>query len=443
MAIAKADTAHDTTAARDKSPTAVGDNDLSTATANRFRDELGSIFGKPPVQDSTKFAKAETPTKNDAGDRTPDKLGDKPFNDFARTNGLDTRNTPDGKVEFSLKNNGEKLTIGTVDKTREGFKEIDRTLKEMTSLKQLELENKFGVKFAQPGDPKPRQASDPGSKPGKELEVRSPKLKELLGIEAALDKANPSHATGDSGKAVKFYFLKNQSFEPSAKGVAAFEPDVHGNPAVIVDPNSLDKTPITERDRDTKRDGPHRSIESVMIHELGHHSEEKVFKNPTEKADFYKGMGWSPVPGSKPEENQWMMNGRDGRGYAPGGPTPHSNWQRIDDKGRVTGEVSPDRVERLAQVKPATNYFTGPHEMLAEGLTMLRLGDSHRTQLMQTDNKLYGMMKGIDQKEIDMTHGPGKFMRSYDGKLQPRSAEAEKALLEREEAARARKPGTK
>jgi hypothetical protein len=108
---------------------------------------------------------------------------------------------------------------------------------------------------------------------------------------AALDKANPSHATGDSGKAVKFYFLKNQSFEPSAKGVAAFEPDVHGNPAVIVDPNSLDKTPITERDRDTKRDGPHRSIESVMIHELGHHSEEKVFKNPAEKADFYKGMG--------------------------------------------------------------------------------------------------------------------------------------------------------
>jgi hypothetical protein len=40
--------------------------------------------------------------------------------------------------------------------------------------------------------------------------------------------------------------------------------------------------------------------------------------------------------------------------------------------------------------------------MLAEGLTMLRLGDSHRTQLMQTDNKLYGMMKGIDQKEIDL-----------------------------------------
>lgn len=440
MAIAKADTAHDTTVARDKSP-AAGDRDLSTATADRFRDELGSVFGKPG-QDSTRLAKAETGNRTDAGDRTPERVSDKTFRDFATANGLDTRNTPDGKLEFSLKNNGEKLTIGTVDKTREGFREIDRTLKEMTSLKQLEIENKYGVKFAQPGDPKPRQQveNDTSGKQGKELDVRNPKLRELLGVEAALAKANPSHTTGDGGKPLKFYFLKDQSFSPNAGGAAAFEPNVHGNPAVIVDPGSMDKSPITERDRTDKRTDDHRSIESLMIHELGHHTEEKAFKNPAEKAEFYKGMGWSPIPGSKPEDNQWMINGRDGRGYAPGGINPNSNWQRIDNRGQVTGAVNPDRVERLAPVKPATNYFEGPHEMLAEGLTMLRLGDGHRSHLMQRDNKLYGMIKGLDQREIDMAHGPGRFMRSYDGRLQARSPEAERALLEREEAARARRP---
>lgn len=455
----RAESSHESTSVRDRSSNTASD---SQAAANRMREELSSIFGKTQSPDSNRPNKAESDTSKEAGDRPSGRADDKTFRDFAKTNGLDTRNTPDGKLEFSLRSNGEKVTIGSVDKTHEGLREINKTLKEITDKKQAELENKYGVKFAKPGDSMPRQQVDSNSNSsnnsasneaashhghnhdrqnntGKELAVRDPKLRELLGVEAALAKANPSHATTDNSKKLNFYFLKDQSFSPNAGGAAAFEPNMHGNPAVIVDPNSTDQSPITERDRDDKTTSDHRSIESLMIHELGHHSEEKVFKNEAEKSEFYKGMGWKPIPGTKPEDNQWMINGKDGRGYAPGGIDPNSSWQRIDQTGKVTGSVSADRVERLAQVKPATSYFEGPHEMLAEGLTMLRLGNGHRSHLMQRDNKLYGLIKGLDQKEIDMTHGVGKYMRSYEGTLLPRSAEAERALQLRELAVRTRR----
>ncbi|MEZ4537428.1 MAG: hypothetical protein R3D26_20870 [Cyanobacteriota/Melainabacteria group bacterium] len=62
---------------------------------------------------------------------------DKTFNEFARNNGLDTRQTPDGKLEFSLRYKGEKLTIGSVEKTGDGLKEINKVSKEFTELKEV------------------------------------------------------------------------------------------------------------------------------------------------------------------------------------------------------------------------------------------------------------------------------------------------------------------
>ena len=440
MSIARTESARDSAPVRDQSRAAESNRDLTAAVSDRFREDLSSIFGKPQSQDLTRTAQRDTGTVNDAAERKASVVPDKTFNEFARNNGLDTRQTPDGKLEFSMRYKGEKLTIGSVEKTGDGFKEINKSLKEFTELKKWELENTYGVKFARPGEPGPRQM-DRDSKgrevPGKELEVRDPKLREVLGIEAALEKANPSQKSAN-GKPLTFYFLKNESFAPGMDGAASYYPNVNGGPAVIVDPGSTDRAVITEKDRKDGDTSDHRSIESLMIHELGHNSEEKVFKNPKEQADFYKKMGWAPIPGMPPGQGGWMLKGRDGRGYAPPSDGSIGKWERIDRNGRVTAKVDAERVERLAKEKPATHYFEGPHEVLAEGATMLRLGDGHRTHLMEKNPRLYNLIKGFDQREIDRDLGKGKFIRSYDGKVVPRTDESIKALHDREEVERAK-----
>ncbi len=372
------------------------------------------------------------PTDNPQKTKSTD--GEKTFDSVARGNGLDINEAPGGKLEFSLKYNGEKLVLGNFENNDKGLKELGKALKEFTELKRWELEKTHNIKIARPGDPAPRQqigSMDGPPKQGKELALREPRLKELLGIEAAMERANPSHKTGDSKTPLKFYFLKNDSFNAEAAGVAAFEPNIHGGPAIIVEPHSLDNSPVTEKDREDPKSENHRSIASLFLHELGHHSEERVFDTPQKRIDFYKRMGWAPIPGTRPEDMQMMLKGKEG-GFAPKGLDPDAKWERFDKDGNVTGLVSKEEVARQALIKPATGYFEGPHEMLTEAVTMLRLGDGHRTHLMQTDQTLYNLAKEFDQREIDLNYGAGKFIRSFTGKLVPRNAENEESLRARE-----------
>lgn len=67
---------------------------------------------------------------------------------------------------------------------------------------------------------------------------------------------------------------------------------------------------------------------------------------------------------------------------------------------------------------------------------MLRLGDGHRTHLMEKNPRLYNLIKGFDQREIDQSFGKGKFIRSYEGPLVPNNDANLKALRDQEEAAR-------
>lgn len=384
MSIASAGSPRDQVAVRDRIKDTGVENGLSAQVADRFREELGSIFGPRP---SAGQKLADRGTVRDGGD-VP-----------AQAKPGDT-DTVTGKIK--------------------------------------ELETKYGVHFARPGEPKPRQLDGEGNAKGKELDIRDPNMRELKGVEAALSKASPSHKGAD-GKPLTFYFLKDKSFSPGSDGAAAYHPDVNGRPAVVVDPGSTDKAPITEKDRKDPGHADHnnhRSIESLIIHELGHNSEEKVFKNPSEQADFYRKMGWDTIPGQKPGPGNWMLKGKDGRGYAPPADGGIGKWERINRDGRVTAKVDRERVERLAKEKPATDYFEGPHEMLAEAATMLRLGDGHRSHLMENNPNLYNLIKGFDQREIDQSFGKGKFIRSYEGQLVPNNDANLKALRDQEEAAR-------
>ncbi|MCA9805363.1 MAG: hypothetical protein KC777_25510 [Cyanobacteria bacterium HKST-UBA02] len=393
--------------------------------SHRFRHELDSIFGPPPIADRRLSGNDKT---------TAPEKGGRSIGDFARENGLDSKPAPDKKLELSLQYNGEKLVIGRVPDSPDGLKEIKKDLKEFTDLKQWELENKYGIKIARPGEPGPRQQivqKDNSIKFGKELAVRNPSLKELLGMEAALEKSAPANTSGNAKEPVKFYFLKDQSYNPEARGAAAFEPDINGGPAVIVDPG-FDRNPITERDRKNNDGSDHGSMESILTHELGHHTEEKLLKTPEAKSAFYKELGWRPVPGSQPGQEEYMLRGRHGD-YKPINPMdPEAGWEKLNRHGRTTGIVNQDQVAADALVKPATGYFVQPHEMLAESLTLLRLGNNHRSHLLNTDPRLHNLIKGLDQKEIDMKHGRGRMIRSFSGALVPNTPDNQRLLLEKE-----------
>lgn len=374
-------------------------------------------------------------------DRAGEGVSARQFNEFARANGLELHTTPDRKLEFSLRNGGEKTVLGSVEPTRAGMQEITKSLKEFTELKKWDLEQRFGVQFASPGGEQrihqQVQGPDGAPKPGKELNLREPKLRELLGIEAALEKANPSHKVEEGGKPLTFYFLKDSTYYRGAGGVATFEPQVNGGAAVIVEPTSLNDSPITERDRKGNNFSDHRSIESVIIHELGHHTEERLNRTPQQKAETYSQIGWTPIPGmpaSPQGDQQWMLKGKNGEGYAPAGVTPGA-WVRFDRNGRELGKMQVEQAANLAQVKPSTRYFEGPHEMLAEGLTMLRLGDGYRSHLMNGSSNLYQAVKQFDQRDLDKAYGPGKFMRSFSGHVVEQTSQNLRLLKEHEERA--------
>lgn len=394
---------------------------------NQFRLELGNIFGP---SDSKAFPVVKVSDTRDNAIKTFD---DKSFGTFADNNDLKVKETDDKKLEFSIDYNGERVVIGKVEKNQKGLENIRRSLSEYRDVKKWELEQKYGIKIASPKDAPPHQRQqNPHESPGKKLEVREPNLSELSGLESALEKGALSGTKGSDMKPVTFYFLKDESYAPGMGGTASYDTNVNGGPAVIVDPNSLDKTPVTENDRADGSKNAHASIESIFIHELGHHSEEKVFKTPAQRVEFYKRLGWTPIPGSSREHPDWMIEGKNGGFAPPADGSPNGPWEKIGKDGQNLGQISRDKVVKLAKVMPSTSYFEGPHEVLAEGLTMFRLGDRHRDQLKK-NSVLYSLIKEFDQREINMTFGKGKFIRSYSGKLVPKTPKNEADLIRREE----------
>lgn len=411
-------------------------NDYGATLLRSAGDKNGSenaASGAKPEQ-----AQIGRTNSSEGGDRVNERLAEKQFSEFAKNNGLDLKVGPDKKIEFSLVRSVEKVVIGNVEPTKAGLQEISKTVKEMTELKKWDLEQRFGIQFAKPGgDLSVHQQvpqKDGSTKSGQKLELREPRLSELMGIEAALEKANPSHKAEDGARPLTFYFLKDKTFYQGAGGVATFEPNINGGPAVVVEPKSLVNSPITEQERKNNDFTAHRSIASVITHELAHHTEERI--NPTlkDKTETYRQIGWTPIPGkpaSAGGEQHWMLKGPNGEGYAPAG-LAKGDWIRFDANGKRLGKISPEQAANLALVKPSTKYFEGPHEMLAEGLTMLRIGDSHRSHLMNRDQSLYQTIKAADQKDIDKSYGAGQFMRSYSGHVVPRNAENLRALQQRE-----------
>ena len=118
--------------------------------------------------------------------------------------------------------------------------------------------------------------------------------------------------------------------------------------------------------------------------------------------------------------------------------TATPKWTVRDASGKVVGRIDPKEVAERALMRPATSYLESPSEMLAEGLTMLRLGGEQREAFMKKSPHFYDLIKSFDQAEMDNMLGKDKFMRSFDGRMIPQTPENLDALRAREEEARKR-----
>jgi hypothetical protein len=177
-------------------------------------------------------------------------------------------------------------------------------------------------------------------------------------------------------------------------------------------------------------------VRTVMLHEVAHRHQDK--------SDWYgddvtpQAMGWQKAG------DGWLVKGKNGElfrnAYNYG-----DSWIRCDKEGNAIDEhgkvVAPGvrvkcfdsvQVREAALVKPPTNYFTNPTEMMAEAIALFRGTPAERFQLRTTSPVLYDLAKKRDQMEIDGAFSKqalkGHNLRLPSGDVVPATAEAQKRI---------------
>ncbi len=382
----------------------------------------------------------------DRGDR-PIQMNSPELTRFARANELDVSRAPNGQLEFSLKANGERQVLTRFDPTMRGLEGAQEQLKKLTEGKIVELKDRFGVDIARAGDKTPPQQivrPDGQVRFGKPLETRDPTYRELLGLEAGLNVSEPGQRPLDGRPPLKIYIPAKDNYIKGGAASGTYVTEHEGRPAIVWEPNTLKGLPISEADALTRRPGnEHQAMQGIMTHETAHNSEINIHRIFGEDI-VNEMMGWTKRMVKGPDgqmEPQWALKGKNGETMTPPEntlATATPKWTVRDASGKVVGRIDPKEVAERALMRPATSYLESPSEMLAEGLTMLRLGGEQREAFMKKSPHFYDLIKSFDQAEMDNMLGKDKFMRSFDGRMVPQTSENLDALRAREEEARKR-----
>lgn len=422
-------------------------------TSGNARLELSlAALGISPFRsdetERTQFARlgnGNTDATAGRGDR-PISMNSPELTRFARANELDVTRAPNGQLELSVRTNGERQVLTRFDPTMRGLEGAQEQLKRLTEGKITEIKDRFGVDIARAGErTPPQQILQPNGevRTGKPLETRDPTYRELLGIESALNVSEPGQNPIDGRPAVKFFFPAKENYYKGAMARGTYEADKGGRPVVVWEPGMLKDLPTTEADAFFNPERGHQGIQGVTTHEVAHNSEINIHKifgedNVNQLMGWVKTMVKGPGGQMFPE---WSVKGKNGETMTPARDTLTARdpkWTVRDQNGKVIGKISPLEAMERALMRPATGYLESPSEMLAEGLTMYRLGGQHREAFMKNSPHFYDLIKSFDQSEMDRLTGEGKNMRSFDGRMVPRTPENLESLRVREEEARKR-----
>lgn len=325
-----------------------------------------------------------------------------------------TVTTTQDTCQFSvLINDTEKLSI-TSAPTQESLQQVWNQLSALSEQEERMLQEEFKVRLGHDGDTTTGEGYGPYSKRTYSVMVRSPKLRELYALEFALNHSAPSHLIGKSGRGVHVHFLKQRR---AFTVIAEWGYDRDNQPAIFIEPGYYNTVK-----------GKH--LELVLIHELAHNAEVRMGMDSHDPRSWKLAsrLGWLPFSNGETGEEGWLMCSSEGSDcfYKLGAFSGlwvrcNRSGQPLSDEGHVVERqvdarrLTASQMMEVAQIKPATNYFSNPMEMFAEGMMLLRASRRHRQLLLSTNPALYELLKEQDQAEIDASFGGQRYTRTVDG----------------------------
>ena len=362
---------------------------------------------------------------------------------FEKRYGVDI-NRQGGKFTYKLHGGSDQDVLDfSTSPTMAGLNQAGSILSKRVSDKEIELAAKYHVQFSNDGEDAQHQQirnADGKYVAGKLIQARAPKLNELTGIEAALNRSRPSQLIdGESDKGVKFYFLTSK-YVSDEKSVAHFDQsDLHQQPAILVEPERLQEFPLRQSDAVRQGLSGQKTVETYITHELVHNGQHN--------------LGWSTINtlasqfGWLYSKSGWLLRGKDETYYALDEKYPASRpqWylanesgQPVDAKQQLLAGGKPTyvtnaQVRANALVHPLTNYFITPYEMMADELTMFRMGNAQRANIAQADCVQYQLLKTLDQSEIDQASAPEQhYIRDWNGQLVEQNSQTTAAVQKQE-----------
>lgn len=277
-------------------------------------------------------------------------------------------------------------------------------------MKRLELEMKFAVKIGKAGE---RVAEKDGlNRSGKSSYVaRDPSLAELSSLEFALLRS--VSARQSRGSAIGIFFLNETCYGDRS---ATWTLDTSGKPIIIIEPGHA------------KLDDP---LEHVLLHELAHDVMYRMGLNPDRafEWDYAEILGWQRYFNPRTGERGWLIRSTEGEQVFYKLGKYSQIWIKCDRDGQplmrapmkmsVAAVPESDQVRDVAVVKPATDYFETPFEVMAEGLMLYQAGAETRKQLLSTSPRLHEIVRKFDDRGLNETLGRGVMMRRDDGVIVP------------------------
>ena len=408
--------AHDRSGASGSTPShkasAEGQNELS----KHVHSPMNRLFGTPEQQDSELLNKFGVVREKD-----------------------------NGQVRYKLAGSTGDSTLFEVPASPQEFEQSEHKLESMVEAKEQDLKAHYHVNFSVEGENAVRPyVSD--TKRGDMVHARAPRYSELLGVEAALKSSDPGQFTDDVGKdALKFYFLKKPMFGEKTYDAAMYASDKDKKSSVFFEPDAEPGRPITATDAVNLHQDIKSSIEALASHEIAHNSEFQLGLWSLDKLKkVADDIGWT----TSADNQYWLMKGKRGEFYrlTNDGLSTDNGWVRCDSKGTANDEfgqtyadaskappLTKAQVRERALLRPPTDYFTSPEEMIADSLMLYRVGESGRQQLSQSGVHLYNAVKDLDQSEIDArfgktADGQSNKVRLPDGALVDNDENAKKVV---------------
>jgi hypothetical protein len=332
------------------------------------------------------------------------------------------RTVDHGLVQYKMAGSTENKILFETSAGSTEFEQSKHKLDAITQEKINDLKSKYHVSFSLDNENAVRpwvQSKTHADKlvPGAMLKARAPRLSELMGVEAALQSSQPSQLLNGKQTGLKFYFLKTPTFGKNTYDAGLYAADEKGKPSVFFEPDTQPDRPITAADAFQKHEDVKTSIEALATHEIAHNAEWNMgLWDPEKLKPIAEKLGWT----TSSDSSYWLLKGNSGEFFrlTNDGLSSDKGWIRCDEKGaaldndgkpvadtNAAPHLTNTEVRDRALVRPPTDYFTAPDEMLADSLMLLRVGETGRKELAKSGSDLYNVVKDFDQSEIDSRFG--------------------------------------